>query len=86
MTEPDDIASRVTAGLGFLHSGGGDELREHYLWTLDQVMSHLHPENLSTQALVSILAVLIPEHSRFLTGRRTPPGGKRTGRRLRVIR
>lgn len=83
MTEEDDAGSRVSAGICFLRSGGGDQLRAHYLWTLDQVMGHLRPEDLSTPTLVSLLAVLIPEHSRFLI-RPTPLGPK--GAVLRIVR
>jgi hypothetical protein len=68
MSDAVEIGLRVTAGLDFLRTGGGEELREHYIWVLKQVMGHIKPEDLSTATLVSMLAVLIPEHSRFIGG------------------
>ena len=72
-TEPVEIGLRVTAALDFLRSGG-EEMRDHYLWCVRQVMSSLPLDEVSTSALVSILAVLVPEHARFLRGREPGTG------------
>lgn len=74
---------RVTAGLDFLRSGGGEELREHYLWQIKQMMSAMPPDQLSTSALVSLVAVLIPEHARLLAAREP---GTVSGTVLRLVR
>lgn len=80
----ETIDMRVAAGLNFLEAGGGEELREHYLWVLKSLMTNMAPEDLSTDTLVSIVAVLIPEHSRFLAGQ--PPTGRRpSGRVLHLV-
>lgn len=57
---------RVRAGLKFLHLSGGDELRAHYIWLLKRLLTDLKPEDLSTRAIVSLVAILIPDHSRLL--------------------
>jgi hypothetical protein len=75
----DDVGARVTAALNYLNIGGEDELRAHYLWLLKQVMMNLTFEDVPTSTLVSMLSILIPEHSRVLVGRAVP-GGKQTVR------
>ncbi len=78
-TGAPEVEQAVWASL--TDSGGGEDLRSHYLWTLDGVMGNLHPEDLSTSALVALLAVLIPEHARILTTRK-PTSPKRSPLRL----
>jgi hypothetical protein len=80
----ENIGPRVSAALNFLQSGEED-VRDHYLWQVRQVLGDMTPDDLSTEALVSLLAVLIPEHSRVLTSRR-PVGGETRGRLLHLIR
>lgn len=75
----EHVDTRVTACLKFLEAGGGEDLRHHYLWLVKSVMTNMAPEDLSTDTLVSIAAVLIPEHSRFLAGRQPPTGGRPPG-------
>lgn len=81
-TAPINLGQRVTAALHYVESGLEIDSRAHYLWTLKNVMRNLELENLSTQTLVSLLAILIPEHSRILTSRemRQHPRG------LRIVR
>lgn len=85
MVDGVEAGLRVTAALDFLRSGGGDEMRDHYIWSVKSVLTNMAPEDLSTTALVSILAILIPEHSRFLAGRVPPSGGRPSGKILRII-
>lgn len=75
---------RVTAALDFLDAGGGDDMRDHWIWQLKHVLTDLTPEYLSTATLVSVLAILIPDHSRFLAGRL--PVDRGPGTILRLIR
>lgn len=83
MHEQEDAASRVTAGLGYLNSGGGEELRAHYLWLLEQMMGNLCPRDLTTDTIVSLVALLIPDHARALPGLIPPgPNGGRSVLRL----
>lgn len=81
-TAPINLGQRVTAALHYIESGLEIDTRAHYLWTLKNVMRNLELEHLSTQTLVSLLAVLIPEHSRVLATReiRQQPSG------LRIVR
>jgi hypothetical protein len=79
----EDIGPRVSAALNFLQAGEED-VRDHYLWQIRQVLGDLTPEDLSDEALVSLLAVLAPEHSRVLAARR-PGSGKPRGRLLHLI-
>lgn len=72
--EPIQAGLRVTAGLDFLRTAGGEDVREHYLWQLKQMMLDMPPEKISTSALVSLVAVLIPEHARVLAGRQPASG------------
>ncbi len=71
MADGVEAGLRVTAALDFLRSGTDEDMRAHCIWCLDKVMADLRPEDLSTPTLVSLLAILIPDHSRILTGR--PP-------------
>lgn len=75
---------RVTAALDFLHSAAGDDIRDHCVWQLKHVLTDLSPEYLSTATLVSLLAILIPDHARFLAGRL--PMDRGPGTVLRLIR
>ena len=68
-TEPIHIGQRITAAVNYVQAG--DDVRAHCLWTLRGILTNMAPEDLSTSALASIIAILIPEHSRFLV-RRNP--------------
>lgn len=72
----------VTAGMDFLRMNGGEDLREHYLWSLKQLMADLPPEKLSTSALVALHVILIPEHARAIR----EIGGRPSGAVIRLLR
>lgn len=90
----DDVASRVTAALRYINLRGGDDVREHYIWLLRHVLSDMTPEDLTNSTLVSLLAVLAPEHSRVLADRRiggivdsgAPGGSGADATLLRLVR
>jgi hypothetical protein len=75
--------SRIKAALDIL--SGDEKLREHYIWTLKTMMTHMVPEDLSTRTLVSIVALLLPEHSRFIARRMSPAGRRPRARDLRIV-
>lgn len=79
MGDGAEIEHRVAAGLHYLDAGGGEELRDHYVWLIRTMLSNLAPDDLSTSTLVSLVALLMPEHSRAIggepgRGRRKPRG------------
>lgn len=82
-----EIEHRVTAGLGYLQAGGGEELRSHYLWLLDRMLGNIRPEDLSTPTVVSLVALLMPDHSRIVGGGLPDPRSERprNGVVLRLI-
>jgi hypothetical protein len=81
---PDDVSSRVAAALDYMGADGAD-VREHYLWVLRKMFDEVTPDDLSTSALISLTAVIIPEHARVLAGR-SPGGGHRDARVLQLLR
>lgn len=67
---------RISAGLDYVAaSGDGEDVRAHYLWMVQQITRDVPLEKLTTSEIVSLVAVLIPAHSRVL-GRDVggPPG------------
>jgi hypothetical protein len=73
-TAPLNLGKRVTAALDFIETTNDYAVRDHYLWELKQVMASMPPDQLSTATIISLLAVLVPEHARFLAGRKPVPG------------
>lgn len=68
-----DLTLGVVATHDFTKTG------PHLRWELQQVMSQVHPDDLSAAEISGLLAILIPARSRVIGG---PPG--RPG--LRVVR
>jgi hypothetical protein len=64
-----DVGLRVTSALNYAHTGDDEELRPHYLWQVRQLTKELSADDLTTPELVAFIAVLIPAHSRLLSGR-----------------
>ena len=80
---PQQTGLRVAAALDLLRLGNDEDVRPHAIWALKQVISDVVPEQLSTTAIVSLLSILIPEHSRILSGQGPPAVGRpRTALRL----
>jgi hypothetical protein len=77
------VGLQVAAALDWARCGSDEEIRGHCLWQLKEMMTALAPEHLSTSAVVSLLAILIPEHSRFLAGR--DPATGEVGVVLRLV-
>lgn len=73
-TAPINVGKRIDAALDFIKETGDYTVRDHYLWELKQVMASMPPDELSTTAIISLLAVLVPEHARFLAGRKPVSG------------
>jgi hypothetical protein len=55
----------ISAALKYLRSCPED-VRDHYVWLLKRLLTNLKPRDLSTESIVSLVAILIPEHSRLL--------------------
>jgi NADPH:quinone reductase-like Zn-dependent oxidoreductase len=72
-----EVGDRVSAACSFVNSGAGAVL-PHLRWELEQVMSRVHPEDLSAAEVAALLAILMPAHARVIGG---PPGRPR----LRVL-
>lgn len=66
MVDELGMGPRVTAGLNYLQAGGGEDLRDHYLWLLRRMLGNIRLEGLSTSTLVSLVALLMPDHSRIV--------------------
>lgn len=73
-TAPIDIGQRIIAALGYVDSVEDVDMRPHLLWQVKAIMTRMRPEDLSDNALVSLVAILGPEHSRFIDG--VSPGAK----------
>lgn len=56
---------------------GGEELRSHYVWLLRRMLGNIRPEDLATTTVVSLVALLMPDHSRIVRG---APGKGRSKR------
>lgn len=76
--------TRVTAGLNFLEANGGEELRAHYLWLLRRMLGNITPEDLGTSTVISLVALLIPEHSQVVGG--VPDPGSNRPRDAAILR
>lgn len=83
-TEPIDIARRFTGVRNYAESVKDSHVRAHYLWEVAQLTSVVHPTDLTTEELISLAALLIPAHARFLAQRTAEPRPPRTG--LRIVR
>jgi hypothetical protein len=77
------VGLQVAAALDWARCGTDGDIREHCLWQLKELMTALAPEHLSTAAVVSLIAILVPEHSRFLAGR--DPAAGDVGVVLRLV-
>lgn len=83
-TESVDVALRITAALDYVRLSKDENIRAHHLWELEQVTQAVGLEDLTTAELVTLLSVLIPAHTRVLTGR--PSVHERpTGSLLRLV-
>jgi hypothetical protein len=81
--ESVEVGLRVTAALDYANSIS-DDVRDHYLWNVQQITDVVGFADLTTSELISLSALLIPAHSRVLAGRE-PPHDPPTAR-LRLIR
>lgn len=69
MIDGVEAGLRVTNALDYLRVGGGEELRDYYLFATEQALSRLRLQDLRTSTLVSLLALIMPELSRIIGGR-----------------
>lgn len=83
MSTSIETSLRISAGMDFVAAGNDEDVRGHYLWQVKQLMHALAPEDLSTPELVSLVAVLIPAHSRLLGGQ---PTGRDSATVLSIVR
>lgn len=72
-TEAVDLSLRMAAALDYLRGGNDEDMREHYIWLVKQMMAKMAPEDLSTSALVATVVAWTPDHSRVIIGK--PVGG-----------
>lgn len=66
----EEVGLRLESALNYARIGNDEELRPHFLWQIDQLTNEISAEDLTTLELVALITVLIPAHSRILTGRR----------------
>lgn len=89
MSEDDSLETghRVGAALDWLHAGTDEDeaTHAHYVWAVKSMMTNLAPEDLSTTTLVSLLAILIPEHGRLLASKFPGWGRSDSGKILHLV-
>jgi hypothetical protein len=87
MSDAVEVSLRISAALDYANTGDPDKIRPQYLWLVENITHHVGLEDLTTQELVTLAALLAPAHARFLNGRGTtddsPPTG---GKVLRFVR
>lgn len=83
---PIDVGQRVNAALDYAESVDDVEVRAHYLWEIEQLTSVVNLTDLTTSELISLTALLIPAHARFLARRGRPDAPTPTKKGLHVIR
>lgn len=84
-TEPVAVGLRITAALDYARSSNEMDMRAHYLWQVQQITSNVSLDDLTTPELVSLAALLIPPHSRVLSGRRRTEPTSPVGKVLRLV-
>lgn len=84
-SEPVEVGLRVTAALDYVRSSNDDDIRPHYLRMVQDLTEEVHLSDLTTAELVTLTALLIPAHSRILTGRARPDAAAPIGN-LRIVR
>lgn len=72
-----DIAQKVSAACEYLDND--ENLRPHVKWYYKTLVSRLTVGDLTTEELMSMVAVLVPAHARKLSAPHSaePPGGVR---------
>ena len=83
LSELQRFGKKITAALDYAELNGED-VRAHYLHTIQQITTELNLSDLTTSELIALKSLLIPAHSRLLTGTPCPP--ERNGPLLRIVR
>jgi hypothetical protein len=82
--EPVEVGLRITAALDYARRSAHENIRPHYLWQLEKITETVTLDDLTDAELVSLTALLIPCHTRLLTGRPAADEGA-AGRLLRIV-
>jgi hypothetical protein len=61
-SELSEVGELIAADRDFAKTG------PHLRWELQQIMSRVHPDDLSAAEITGLLAILIPAHSRVIGG------------------
>jgi hypothetical protein len=81
-----DVSRRMSAVLDYVATGHEDDLRPHYLDRVSEMLADISDiDNLLTTELATLVALLIPAHSRALSrriGTTNEPDGNRV---LRLV-
>lgn len=72
-TEISELTERITVA-GEQVVAERARVVPHLRWELEQVMSRVRPEDLSTAEITALLAILAPAHSRVIGGPASRPG------------
>lgn len=82
----DDGPYRVAAAQDFVNSCNDNELRPHYLHQVCEMLADIGDvSQLQTAELAALVALLIPAHSRILTGRVRATSERDRDRVLRLV-
>lgn len=84
--EPVEVGLRVTAALDYCRSSHDEDIRPHYLRMVQQLTEAVNLTDLTASELVSLTALLIPAHSRVITGRARPDATPPVGKILTLVR
>jgi hypothetical protein len=84
-TQPINVGQRIDAAIDYANSTNDAEVRPHYLATLQRLTEEVRLADLTTGELIALKSLLIPAHSRVLTGRRRPETGAPIGKVLRIV-
>lgn len=80
-----ELGLKITAAVDYARAGDDDEMRPHYLRTVQQITDEVRLSDLTTTELVALKALLIPAHSRAITGRGRPETTPPVGKLLRIV-
>lgn len=82
-TKPLNVSTRINGALQWAESVKGIDVRAHYLWTIKNITDRIGFNDLTTDELIALTALLVPAHARFMNGTRTDDAAPA---KLRVIR
>ena len=82
---PEEIGIIMSGVLSGLSPDVEKCVRPHLEWAAQEIFAKFYLEELTSTELCSLVAILIPIHSRFLTQQGIDPCGSAPRRRLRPV-